>query len=95
LTSNDDLESISARGGGANSDSNEDSEDEVAIVAAAAEDSDEDNSSAMRTFIAARLDVCDCVAKRNVGMREKRERGSEPPDSNSNSFPTRYQWEWE
>ena len=55
LTSNDDLESISARGGGADSDSDEDS-DEEAPEAANAEDSDEDDSS-IRTFTTARLDA--------------------------------------
>ncbi|KAL5561805.1 hypothetical protein UlMin_031552 [Ulmus minor] len=51
LTSNDDLESISARGGGADSDSDEDSED-------AAVDDDEDfyNGSSIRNFTAARLE---------------------------------------
>lgn len=52
LTSNDDLESISARGGGADSDSDSDSED------AAVDDDEEDfdNDSSMRTFTAARLE---------------------------------------
>ncbi|KAB2602006.1 histone acetyltransferase GCN5 [Pyrus ussuriensis x Pyrus communis] len=51
LTSNDDLESISARGGGADSDSDDESD---ALV-----DDDEedfDNDSSMRNFTAARLD---------------------------------------
>ncbi|XP_075642419.1 histone acetyltransferase GCN5 isoform X2 [Castanea sativa] len=55
LTSNDDLESISARGGGADSDSDDDS-DEEAPEAANPEDSDEDDSS-IRTFTTARLDA--------------------------------------
>ena len=55
LTSNDDLESISARGGGADSDSDEDS-DEEAPEAANAEDSDEDDSS-IHTFTTACLDA--------------------------------------
>ncbi|KAK7824300.1 histone acetyltransferase gcn5 [Quercus suber] len=55
LTSNDDLESISARGGGADSDSDDDS-DEEAPEATNAEDSDEDDSS-IRTFTTARLDA--------------------------------------
>ncbi|XP_062080928.1 histone acetyltransferase GCN5 isoform X2 [Humulus lupulus] len=50
LTSNDDLESISARGGGADSDSDEESED-VAVD----DDEDFDNES-MRNFTAARLE---------------------------------------
>lgn len=52
LTSNDDLESISARGGGADSDSDDESED------AAVDDDEEDfdNDSSMRTFTAARLE---------------------------------------
>jgi histone acetyltransferase len=53
LTSNDDLESISARGRGADDSDSEDDSEEAA--AAAADDSDDD-SSAMRTFTAARLD---------------------------------------
>lgn len=50
LTSNDDLESISARGGGADSDSDDESED-----AAVDDDEDFDNDS-MRNFTAARLE---------------------------------------
>lgn len=49
LTSNDDLESISARG--ADSDSDEDSEDAVVDD----EEDDYDNESSMRTFTASRL----------------------------------------
>ncbi|KAL4604695.1 hypothetical protein ACB092_10G208500 [Castanea dentata] len=59
LTSNDDLESISARGGGADSDSDDDS-DEEAPEAANAEDSDEDDSS-IRTFTTARLDAANAA----------------------------------
>ncbi|KAF3436227.1 hypothetical protein FNV43_RR23319 [Rhamnella rubrinervis] len=51
LTSNDDLESISARGGGADSDSDDESED----VAVDDDEEDFDNDS-MRTFTAARLE---------------------------------------
>ncbi|XP_038881860.1 histone acetyltransferase GCN5 isoform X3 [Benincasa hispida] len=52
LTSNDDLESISARGGGADSDSDDDSDDAVVE-----DDEDEfDNDSSMRNFTAARLE---------------------------------------
>ncbi|XP_061369075.1 histone acetyltransferase GCN5-like [Gastrolobium bilobum] len=51
LTSNDDLESISARG--ADSDSDDDSED--AVVDDDEDDYDNDNDSSMRTFTAARL----------------------------------------
>ncbi|KAK7856431.1 histone acetyltransferase gcn5 [Quercus suber] len=51
IDSNDDLESISARGGGADSDS-----DEEVPEAANAEDSDEDDYS-IRTFTTARLDA--------------------------------------
>ncbi|XP_024018718.1 histone acetyltransferase GCN5 [Morus notabilis] len=50
LTSNDDLESISARGGGADSDSEDDSED------AAVDDDDEFDNDSMRNFTAARLE---------------------------------------
>lgn len=50
LTSNDDLESISARG--ADSDSEDDSEDAVVDD----EEEDYDNDSSMRTFTAARLE---------------------------------------
>lgn len=50
LTSNDDLESISARG--ADSDSDDDSEDAVVDD----DEEDYDNDSSMRTFTAARLD---------------------------------------
>ncbi|KAK7336803.1 hypothetical protein VNO77_17351 [Canavalia gladiata] len=51
LTSNDDLESISARG--ADSDSDDDSED--AVVDDDEDDYDNDNDSSMRTFTASRL----------------------------------------
>ncbi|XP_027351681.1 histone acetyltransferase GCN5 isoform X2 [Abrus precatorius] len=51
LTSNDDLESISARG--ADSDSDDDSED--AVVDEDEDDYDNDNDSSMRTFNASRL----------------------------------------
>ncbi|KAL6210624.1 hypothetical protein ACLB2K_015856 [Fragaria x ananassa] len=50
LTSNDDLESISARGGGADSDSDDESE------ALGDDDEDFDHDSSMRNFTAARLD---------------------------------------
>ncbi|PON54399.1 Histone acetylase PCAF [Parasponia andersonii] len=50
LTSNDDLESISARGDGADSDSEEESED------AAVDDDDDFDNDSMRTFTAARLE---------------------------------------
>lgn len=51
LTSNDDLESISARGGGADSDSDDESEE-----AAVDDDEDFDNDSSIRTFTAVRLE---------------------------------------
>lgn len=53
LTSNDDLESISARG--ADSDSDDDSEED-AVVDDDEDDFDNDHDSSMRTFTAARLD---------------------------------------
>ncbi|CAK9321317.1 unnamed protein product [Citrullus colocynthis] len=52
LTSNDDLESISARGGGADSDSDDDSDDAVVED----DEDDFDNDSSMRNFTAARLE---------------------------------------
>lgn len=52
LTSNDDLESISARGGGADSDSDDDSDDAVVED----DEDDFDNDSSIRNFTAARLD---------------------------------------
>lgn len=53
LTSNDDLESISARG--ADSDSDDDSEDAVVDDDEDDYDNDNDNDSSMRTFTASRL----------------------------------------
>ncbi|XP_031743544.1 histone acetyltransferase GCN5 isoform X2 [Cucumis sativus] len=52
LTSNDDLESISARGGGADSDSDDDSDDAVVED----DEDDFDNDSSMRNFTTARLE---------------------------------------
>ena len=65
LTSNDDLESISARGGGADSDSDDESED-----AAVDDDEDFDNDS-MRTFTAARLENSGGSAAAGSGRNTK------------------------
>jgi hypothetical protein len=52
--------------------SNNDFESISARASGADSDSDEDDSSAMRTFTAARLDVCDHVAEEKCGDEGER-----------------------
>ncbi|KAL3717412.1 hypothetical protein ACJRO7_008920 [Eucalyptus globulus] len=64
LTSNDDLESISARGGEAGDDSDDDSDEEEEEF-----DGDNDGGSSLRTFTAARLENAGLAALRNTKIK--------------------------